>query len=146
MGEALNTTSLSICRTMCESGHLLEQCNSNVLSCCRPPTTYWFLNLGNDIKVTGSDPIHCDIPSPSENGYFDWYWARTHDRPAMIRYLDRWATAAQRFCGRSVISSSLVPLSRRVMHVKSFEDQSPPFGVTWLIEKWGVSLDVAIVA
>ncbi|PRD29170.1 UNVERIFIED_CONTAM: hypothetical protein NCL1_30213 [Trichonephila clavipes] len=71
MGEALNTTSLSICRTMCESGHLLEQCNSNVLSCCRPPTTYWLLNLGNDIKVTGSDPIHCDIPSPSENGYFN---------------------------------------------------------------------------
>ncbi|GFX69581.1 hypothetical protein TNCV_1769501 [Trichonephila clavipes] len=23
-----------------------------------------------------------------------WYWARTHDMPAMIRYLDHWATAA----------------------------------------------------
>ncbi|GFW49828.1 hypothetical protein TNCV_1884921 [Trichonephila clavipes] len=22
-----------------------------------------------------------------------WYWARTHDMPAMIRYLDHWATA-----------------------------------------------------
>ncbi|GFX97211.1 hypothetical protein TNCV_557011 [Trichonephila clavipes] len=23
-----------------------------------------------------------------------WYWARTHDMPAMIQYLDHWATAA----------------------------------------------------
>ncbi|GFX39132.1 hypothetical protein TNCV_359461 [Trichonephila clavipes] len=23
-----------------------------------------------------------------------WYWARTHDMPATIRYLDHWATAA----------------------------------------------------
>ncbi|GFY22873.1 hypothetical protein TNCV_2181341 [Trichonephila clavipes] len=23
-----------------------------------------------------------------------WYWARTHDMPAVIRYLDHWATAA----------------------------------------------------
>ncbi|GFX41836.1 hypothetical protein TNCV_389491 [Trichonephila clavipes] len=23
-----------------------------------------------------------------------WYWARTRDMPAMIRYLDHWATAA----------------------------------------------------
>ncbi|GFW94377.1 hypothetical protein TNCV_1433121 [Trichonephila clavipes] len=30
-----------------------------------------------------------------------WYWARTHDMPAMIRYLDHWATAATpRFDGR----------------------------------------------
>ncbi|GFS89903.1 hypothetical protein TNCV_4839881 [Trichonephila clavipes] len=27
--------------------------------------------------------------SPSQ-----WYWARTHDMPAMIRYLDHWATTA----------------------------------------------------
>ncbi|GFU62355.1 hypothetical protein TNCV_2653301 [Trichonephila clavipes] len=25
--------------------------------------------------------------------YCQWYWARTHDMPAMIRYLDHWATA-----------------------------------------------------
>ncbi|GFT69481.1 hypothetical protein TNCV_1297661 [Trichonephila clavipes] len=23
-----------------------------------------------------------------------WYWARTHDMPTMIRYLDHWVTAA----------------------------------------------------
>ncbi|GFT88470.1 transposable element Tcb1 transposase [Trichonephila clavipes] len=53
MWEALNTTSLSICRTMCELGHLLAHSISNVLSCCKPPTTYWFLNLGNKVKVAG---------------------------------------------------------------------------------------------
>ncbi|GFX14652.1 uncharacterized protein TNCV_4016501 [Trichonephila clavipes] len=63
MWEALNTTSFNICSTMCESVNLLEHNISNVLSCCKPPTTYWFLNLGNEIKVTGSDEIHCDIPS-----------------------------------------------------------------------------------
>ncbi|GFS77097.1 RNA-directed DNA polymerase from mobile element jockey [Trichonephila clavipes] len=26
-----------------------------------------------------------------------WYWARTHDMPVMIRYLDHWATAARKF-------------------------------------------------
>ncbi|GFY25335.1 hypothetical protein TNCV_2484551 [Trichonephila clavipes] len=25
---------------------------------------------------------------------FQWYWVRTHDMPVMIRYLNRWATAA----------------------------------------------------
>ncbi|GFV81401.1 uncharacterized protein TNCV_2034101 [Trichonephila clavipes] len=63
MWEALNTTSLSICRTMCESDHLLVHSISNVLSCCKPPTTYWFLNLGNEIKVIGSNQIQCGIPS-----------------------------------------------------------------------------------
>ncbi|GFU34572.1 hypothetical protein TNCV_1993031 [Trichonephila clavipes] len=38
-----------------ESGHLLAYSISNVLSCCKPPTTYSFLNLGNEIKVTGDE-------------------------------------------------------------------------------------------
>ncbi|GFV29361.1 uncharacterized protein TNCV_437801 [Trichonephila clavipes] len=67
MLEALNTTSLSICNTMCESGHLLTQSIRNVLSCCKPPTTYWFLNLGNQIKVT----VTFHRIYPSKNGYFD---------------------------------------------------------------------------
>ncbi|GFV65740.1 EGF-like domain-containing protein [Trichonephila clavipes] len=53
MWKALNTISLSICRIMCESGYLLAHSISNVLLYCKPPTTYWFLNLGNKIKVTG---------------------------------------------------------------------------------------------
>ncbi|GFX22386.1 uncharacterized protein TNCV_1815871 [Trichonephila clavipes] len=53
MWEALNTISLSICRIMCELDHLLTHSISNILSCCKPLTTYWFLNLGNKIKVTG---------------------------------------------------------------------------------------------
>ncbi|GFX57493.1 uncharacterized protein TNCV_3051441 [Trichonephila clavipes] len=64
MREVLNTISLSICRTLCESGHLLAHSISNVLSCCKPPTTYWFLNVGNEIKVT-------KLISPLKNGYFD---------------------------------------------------------------------------
>ncbi|GFW67429.1 uncharacterized protein LOC105457711 [Trichonephila clavipes] len=36
MWEALNTISLSICLTMCESGHLLALSIRNVLSCCKP--------------------------------------------------------------------------------------------------------------
>ncbi|GFS81200.1 uncharacterized protein TNCV_1224341 [Trichonephila clavipes] len=63
MWEALNTSSLSICRTMCELGHLLAHSISTVLSCCKPLDTYWFLNLGKEINVTGSDQIHCDIHS-----------------------------------------------------------------------------------
>ncbi|GFW65814.1 uncharacterized protein TNCV_586401 [Trichonephila clavipes] len=63
MWEALNTTSLSICSTMCKSGHLLALSISNILSCYKPPTTYWFLNLGNEINVTGANQSHCDIPS-----------------------------------------------------------------------------------
>ncbi|GFV65984.1 hypothetical protein TNCV_1303751 [Trichonephila clavipes] len=31
-----------------------------------------------------------------EDQWEKWYWARTHDMPAMIRYLDDWATAALR--------------------------------------------------
>ncbi|GFW43784.1 uncharacterized protein TNCV_4771331 [Trichonephila clavipes] len=62
--EALNTTSLSICRSMWESGHLLTHSISNVLSCCKPPTTYWFLNLRNEIKVT-------ERISSLVNGHFD---------------------------------------------------------------------------
>ncbi|GFX85467.1 hypothetical protein TNCV_3716391 [Trichonephila clavipes] len=53
MREALNTISLNIYRTMCESGHLYAHVISNVLSCCKPPTTYWFLNLGIEINVIG---------------------------------------------------------------------------------------------
>ncbi|GFV73506.1 uncharacterized protein TNCV_1539481 [Trichonephila clavipes] len=53
MWEALNTISLSISRTMCESDHLLAHGISNVRSYCKPPTTYRFLNRGNEIKVTG---------------------------------------------------------------------------------------------
>ncbi|PRD33581.1 UNVERIFIED_CONTAM: hypothetical protein NCL1_17247 [Trichonephila clavipes] len=69
---ALNTTSLNICRTMFESGHMLAPSIRNALSCCKPPTPYQFLNHGNEIKVKGADEIHCDIPShSSENGYFD---------------------------------------------------------------------------
>ncbi|PRD19338.1 UNVERIFIED_CONTAM: hypothetical protein NCL1_57616 [Trichonephila clavipes] len=49
---------------MCESSHLLVHIISNVLSCCKPSTMYWCLNLGNEIKVTGRI-------SPLENGYFD---------------------------------------------------------------------------
>ncbi|GFS84557.1 uncharacterized protein TNCV_4607141 [Trichonephila clavipes] len=64
MWEALNTISLSTCHTMCESGRLLAHSISNVLSCCKPSTTYWFLNCGNEIKVTGRI-------SPLENDYFD---------------------------------------------------------------------------
>ncbi|GFY24405.1 hypothetical protein TNCV_1014531 [Trichonephila clavipes] len=29
------------------------------------------------------------------------YWAQTHDMPAMIRYLDHWATVALSQCGKS---------------------------------------------
>ncbi|GFV29537.1 hypothetical protein TNCV_4489911 [Trichonephila clavipes] len=29
-----------------------------------------------------------------------WYWARTHDMPAMIRYPDHCATGAPSLCGR----------------------------------------------
>ncbi|GFU83529.1 hypothetical protein TNCV_4217891 [Trichonephila clavipes] len=45
MWEALNTISFSIFHTMCESGHMFAHSISNVLSCYKPPTTYWFLNL-----------------------------------------------------------------------------------------------------
>ncbi|GFY34259.1 uncharacterized protein TNCV_2505621 [Trichonephila clavipes] len=62
--ETLNTTSLSICRTMCESGHFLAHSISNVLSCCKSPTTYWFLNLRNEIKAI-------ERISPLANGYLD---------------------------------------------------------------------------
>ncbi|GFV34004.1 hypothetical protein TNCV_2614021 [Trichonephila clavipes] len=31
---------------------------------------------------------------PYTAGLLKWYWARTHDMPAMIRYLDHFATAA----------------------------------------------------
>ncbi|GFV62332.1 uncharacterized protein TNCV_1131151 [Trichonephila clavipes] len=64
MWEALNTISLSIYRTKCQSGHLLAHSIKNVLSCCKPSFTYWFLNLGNEIKVTG-------LISLLEKGYFD---------------------------------------------------------------------------
>ncbi|PRD22238.1 UNVERIFIED_CONTAM: hypothetical protein NCL1_49604 [Trichonephila clavipes] len=64
MWEALNTNNFCICHTMCESGHLLAHSIRNILSCCKPSTTYWFLNLGNEIKVTGRI-------SSLENGYFD---------------------------------------------------------------------------
>ncbi|PRD29448.1 UNVERIFIED_CONTAM: hypothetical protein NCL1_29390 [Trichonephila clavipes] len=53
MWEALNTISLSIFRTMCESDHLLAHSICNVISCCKPPTTYWFLNLGTRSKSQG---------------------------------------------------------------------------------------------
>ncbi|GFX62471.1 hypothetical protein TNCV_413131 [Trichonephila clavipes] len=53
MRKSLNTISLSICRIMCESGHLLPHSFSNVLSCWKPPTTNQFLNLENKIKITG---------------------------------------------------------------------------------------------
>ena len=39
MWEALNTIGLRMCRTMCESGHLLAHSIGNVLSCCKSPTT-----------------------------------------------------------------------------------------------------------
>ncbi|GFV53240.1 uncharacterized protein TNCV_1065991 [Trichonephila clavipes] len=37
MWEVLNTISLSICRTMRESGYLWLHSITNVLSCCKPP-------------------------------------------------------------------------------------------------------------
>ncbi|GFX09590.1 uncharacterized protein TNCV_2029561 [Trichonephila clavipes] len=43
----------------CESGHMLEHSVSNVLSCRKPPTAYWFLTLGNEIKVTGRNVGKC---------------------------------------------------------------------------------------
>ncbi|GFU69842.1 hypothetical protein TNCV_112611 [Trichonephila clavipes] len=52
-GAEYHQEPISICRTLCEWGHLLAHSMSNVLSCCKPPTTYWFRNLGNEIKVTG---------------------------------------------------------------------------------------------
>ncbi|GFV45399.1 uncharacterized protein TNCV_5055931 [Trichonephila clavipes] len=64
MWEVLNTISLSICHTICESSHLLAYGINNVLSCCKPPTTYGSLNLRNEIKVT-------ERISPLGNGYFD---------------------------------------------------------------------------
>ncbi|GFV32320.1 hypothetical protein TNCV_1676061 [Trichonephila clavipes] len=39
MWESLNIISLSICRTMCESGHLLSHSISNVLFYCKPRAT-----------------------------------------------------------------------------------------------------------
>ncbi|GFW48474.1 hypothetical protein TNCV_1110331 [Trichonephila clavipes] len=34
---------------------------------------------------------HASLPYTAD---LKWYWARTHGMPAMIRYLDHWATAA----------------------------------------------------
>ncbi|GFX10403.1 hypothetical protein TNCV_1867981 [Trichonephila clavipes] len=54
-----------------------------------------------------------------------WYWDRTHDMPAMVGYLNHWATAALRTRRRRVMSLSLVPLKNRHvglgMHAKSSE-------------------------
>ncbi|GFT29039.1 uncharacterized protein TNCV_3586891 [Trichonephila clavipes] len=73
MWEGLNTTSLSICRTVCELGQLLAHSISNVLSSCKPPTTYWLLNLGKRSKSQGQIKFTVTFHhiSPSENGYFD---------------------------------------------------------------------------
>ncbi|GFV03539.1 hypothetical protein TNCV_5060801 [Trichonephila clavipes] len=49
---------------MCKSGHLLTHSISNILPCFKPSTKYWFLNLGDEIKIVGRI-------SPLENGYFD---------------------------------------------------------------------------
>ncbi|GFW51836.1 hypothetical protein TNCV_1187681 [Trichonephila clavipes] len=32
-------------------------------------------------------------PMATYTGMGTWYWARTHDMPAMIRYFDHWAIA-----------------------------------------------------
>ncbi|GFU48013.1 hypothetical protein TNCV_4967961 [Trichonephila clavipes] len=43
-----------------------------------------------------------------------WYWARTHDMPAMIRYLDNWDTTA---LSLSELSISNVDISRDGRHI-----------------------------
>ncbi|GFX18470.1 hypothetical protein TNCV_3370431 [Trichonephila clavipes] len=40
-----------------------------------------------------------------------WYWARTHDMPAMIRFLDHWATAAHYKAARGFLVTDLVMLN-----------------------------------
>ncbi|GFV77930.1 hypothetical protein TNCV_841 [Trichonephila clavipes] len=34
------------------------------------------------------------VTSTTRAAGLQWYWAQTHDMPAMIRYLDHWATVA----------------------------------------------------
>ncbi|GFX15285.1 uncharacterized protein TNCV_3302151 [Trichonephila clavipes] len=65
MWEALNTTSLR--------GHQLAHSISNVPSCCKPLTTYRFLNLGNRSKSQGRIKFTVTFHriSLSENGHFD---------------------------------------------------------------------------
>ncbi|GFW21347.1 uncharacterized protein TNCV_1531721 [Trichonephila clavipes] len=118
MWETLNTLSLSIFRTMCESGPLLAHSISNVLSCCRPSTTYWFLNLGNEIKVTGRI-------SPWENGYLD---AR---RPTSIVVSDADCSAVgTRFGDDMDVFKCIVPLRHRGT-LNSRRAASP---LVWLVE------------
>ncbi|GFY00373.1 hypothetical protein TNCV_1664121 [Trichonephila clavipes] len=59
----------------------------------------------NQSQVTWTTPLQTTTPtgerfSSRQIAALDcglwWYWARTHDMPAMIRYLDHWATAALR--------------------------------------------------
>ncbi|GFW48558.1 putative RNA-directed DNA polymerase from transposon X-element [Trichonephila clavipes] len=53
----------------------------------------------------------------------EWSWARTHDMPAMIRYLDHWATAALTIAEEDkfqYLLQCLVPDSKAARLVSSF--------------------------
>ncbi|GFQ86094.1 uncharacterized protein TNCT_344181 [Trichonephila clavata] len=71
MWEALNTITLSICRTICESGHLLANWLTHVLAETFLPTVLMYGMVGDYSQ--GLPLIHCDIPSDFSlgNGYFD---------------------------------------------------------------------------
>ncbi|GFY32391.1 hypothetical protein TNCV_3558991 [Trichonephila clavipes] len=60
--------------------------------------------------------------SDKNKAYFplSWYWSRTRDMPAMIRYLGHWATAAQKTCHKE-----------QLMQVKYAEAQSPQVAILW---------------
>ncbi|GFT79899.1 hypothetical protein TNCV_4598131 [Trichonephila clavipes] len=46
-------------------------------------------------KLESLDPVQSRASPPYTAG-LSWYWARTHDMPAMIRYIDHWATVVLR--------------------------------------------------
>ncbi|GFR19911.1 hypothetical protein TNCT_466381 [Trichonephila clavata] len=71
MWEVLNTISLSICSTMCESYHLLVHWLTHVLAETFLPTVLMYGMVGYDSQ--GLPLIHSDIQSHFSigNGYFD---------------------------------------------------------------------------
>ncbi|GFT79151.1 hypothetical protein TNCV_3095011 [Trichonephila clavipes] len=75
------------------------------------PTDLGFLNHAQATKST-PELASTSFRTSITHQWEDCYWARTHDMPAMIRYLDHWATAA---------------------HVKSVD--APPVGLLWKIEE-----------